>query len=291
MSLTNQQIRSYEPIQGAPVTFGAAAQAFSWEVTLSADTNLMSFGVSRLVTTVPANDPILPAWLTNIRMVLNGTNEIVPAMTRADYVNVVQNIESQEADLISNGNKLYKKFDPPLPKGTRVQVFITVNTLALSFTTPAASAVGQLSLSLYDSPKPASGKVCTWYQPIPQFPAVAGVTAATAVQQDLGTEVKKVRFIDIIEQTVAAASDTFSGLFELLSDGNTVARVDATEMKKQYELISDGLAVPAGHYLLKMPGQGWNAQANTTLHFRATPHTTLATGNYRGYQIIEKPYV
>lgn len=290
MSLQEQQIRAYEPLQGAQVTFGAAVQNFSWEITLPKDCNLIMFGISRIVTTVPANDPILAAWLTNIRMVLNGTNEILPAMSRDDYVNVVQNIESQEADLISNGNMLMKRFDPPLKAGTRLQVFITVNTRVLSFAA-AATAIGQLTLEAYDSPKAASSKIATWYQQIPQFPPVAGVVANTPVQQDLGTEVKKIKFLALLEQTAGVASDLFSGLFELLSNGNTVARINVTEAKKHYQIITDGLPVPAGWHLLKMPGLGWNAAANTTLNIRSTVHTTSATGSHRGYQIVEKPYV
>lgn len=290
MSVENQQIREYDPIGNPLVTLGAAVQVVNFDTTLSHATNLIAFGASEVVTTVPANDPLVAAWLTNISITINGTHEIVRDFTRAEYVDIVQNLEMMEADLISNGNMLFKKFDPPLPAGTRIQISLTVNTLALATTTPAATGVIRMSLNTYDSQNIPFEKKLIYYQRIPEFPQPAGVIAGTPVQQDLGTEIKTVKWIILNELTGGALSDTFSGRYELVVDGNTKARINETTAKKHYQLISDGLAVPVGRKLLKLPGRGWNASQARTLHIRCTPHTNVVNGSWNGFQILEKPY-
>jgi len=290
MSIINQQIREIEPVGAAQVTLGATTQTVRWDTTLSAWTDLISFGASEVVTTTPANDPLTTNWITSISITINGTYEVIRQFSRAEYVNIVQNLESKESDLISNGNMLLKRFDPPLAPGTRLQIEIIINTLSNATATPAASCTLRCSLNLYDAQQVEHRKLLTIYQRIPQFPVTPGVSAGQNYQIDLGTEAKTIRWLIIREQTGGTESDTFSGRFELLANGNTVARINETSAKKQYQLISDGLAVPTGYKLLKLPGRGWQATQATTLHLVARAHTTSATGAWVGVQVLEKPY-
>lgn len=290
MQLENQSIRSFEPIGNAVITFGAAVQQVNWDIRLPKKTDIITFGLSEGVTTVPANDPLTAVWATNISIIINGTHEIVRDFTLAEYIAVVQNLEFKEADLISNGASLWKKFNPPLPEGTRVQINLTVNSLALGLSTPAATAVFNALANAYDTNLPA-GNVLTFYQRIPQFPTPAGVVANTEYQQDLGVEVKTVKYLILREFTGAALSDTFTGRSELIADGNVIARLHETAMKKHYQLIADGLAVPAGYKMFKLPNIGWNASQAKTLHIRVRPHTTVANGSWNGFQILLKPFI
>jgi hypothetical protein len=290
MNIDNQQIRSFEPIGNARITLGAAIQQVNWDIKLAKKTDIITFGLSEGVTTVPPNDLLTGVWATNISIIINGTHEIVRDFTLAEYINVVQNLEFKEADIISNGASLWKKFNPPLPEGTRVQINLTVNTLALATTTPAATAVYNALANAYDTNKP-SGNVLTYYQRIPQFPTPVGVVANTEVQQDLGVEVKVVRFLILREFTAAVLSDTFTGRAELVADGNVIARLHETAMKKHYQLISDGLAVAAGYRMFKLPLGGWNASQARTLHIRLRAHTTVANGSWNGFQVLEKAFV
>lgn len=289
MSLNNQQIRSYEPLGNRLYTWGVAAGAVNFDFVVPVATDLVSFGCGNCINNVP-NDPLLPAWLTNISITINGSFEVVRDFTRAEYIQAVQNLESKEVDVISNGNMLFKSFKPALPAGTRIQINLGVNTLALSYNA-AANATAIFQANTYDAQANApTGNELTFYQRIPQFPQPVGVVAAQAIQQDLGVEVKTMKYVAILERANLVLQDLFTGDIELIANGNTIARVNAPTAKKHYSLITDGQAIPVGWSLLKLPGGGWNASQATTLHLRITPHTTGATGNYVGFQIIKKPF-
>ncbi len=287
-NLLNQQIRSFAPIGNEIITFGLAAQTVEWDVVLPKVTNLISFGISGLVCAGTPNDPILPAWIVSIRMTINGTHNVIWDFSRAEYIEFVQNLESQEADIISNGNMLIKYFDPPLPAETRIGLAIVVNTLALSFAA-ATGAVGRMAFNSYDSQEGVYAKKLTFYQRIPRFPNAA-IAAAEPYDVDLGTEEKIIKWLFINEWTAAALSDTFTSMVELLVDGNVIARVNETTMKKHYSQISDGLVIPVGRKMLKLPGEGWQASQTSTLRIRAYAHTAAATGSWTGIQVLEKPY-
>jgi hypothetical protein len=274
----------------ATITLGTSTQTVNWDITLSQWTDLVQFGASEVVTTTPANDPLTAAWITEISITVNGTHEVVRQFSREEYITFVQNLEIKEADLISNGNMLWKKFDPPLAPGTRLGVTIVINTLANALTTPASTGVLRCQLLTYDAQQRVYAKQLRLYQRIPVHPAVAGVTAAQPIQIDLGTEAKTIRYLLVRELTAGAPTDTFTGRLDLLFNGNTVARINATSAKTHYNLISDGLNVPAGVYMLKLPGPGWRAENATTLHMQITAHTTASTGQYSGVQVLEKPY-
>ena len=291
MSMLNQQIREVEPLGSAQLSFGANPQTVRWDTTLSAWTDIIMFGASEIVTTTPANDPLTTNWITSISITVNGTYEVVRNFTYNEYISVVQNLEIKEANLIANGNMLLKKFNPPLAPGTRLQVEMIVNTLANSFTTPAATASARMSLNLYDAQQISHNKMLTIYQKIPIFPQTPGVSTNQSYQQDLGTESKTVKYLIIRELTNNNVSDSFTARLELLANGNTIARINETSAKLHYFLISDGLAVPQGYRMLKLPGRGWSATQATTLHIKLTPHTSSATGQWDGVQILEKPYI
>lgn len=290
VAIQNQQIRSHDPLGNATITLGAATRTVNWDITLSQWTDLIQFGASEVVTTTPANDPLTAAWITEISITVNGTHEVVRQFSREEYITFVQNLEMKEADIISNGNMIWKRFDPPLAPGTRLSVSIVINTLANALTTPAATGALRCQLLTYDAQQRMYNKTLRLYQRIPVQPAVAGVTAAQPIQIDLGTEAKTIRYLFVRELTAGAPTDTFTGRLELLFNGNTVARINATAAKTHYNLIADGLAVPAGVYMLKLPGPGWRAENATTLHLQITAHTTAATGQYSGLQVLEKPY-
>ena len=290
LPLQNQQIREFAPQGNQIITFGAAVQVVNWDNVLPQNTDLLSFGLSELVTTVAVNDPLTAVWITNISITVNGTFEIVRDFTRAEYINIVQNLESKEADIISNGNHLFKSFKPALPKGTRVQISITVNTLALGLTTPAATAIGRAVMNAYDT-RAKTGNSLVIYQRISQFPTPVGVVLNQPVEKDLGTEIKTVKFLIIREFTVAVLTDTFTSRMEISADGNPIARIQETVGKKHYSLIADGLAVPVGYRMFKLPGRGWNAAQAKTLVLKVQAHTTVATGSWDGFQVLVKTFV
>lgn len=272
------------------ITLGAAVQTCIFEFETIVPTKLIEFGALS-VTTVPANDPLLNAWLTSINIVLNQTENIVPTMPRADYVALIQNLESKEADLLlGTGNMLYKQFNPPLPAKTKVQITLGINTLALATTTPAGSCILTPVCYAYDSLRSGERRA-TYYSPINNFPQPAGVTANTPIPLNLGTFARLEKAIVLIsESPLGTPVDTYLGLAEIQSDGSPINFANAPDMKKQYLTASDGIAVPAGWHDIIIPEGGFNAASQNQLGIVVTPYFTVATGIIRGYEIFEKAY-
>ncbi len=272
------------------ITFGAAVQTCIFEFETIAPTKILEFGMLTVTTGVP-NSPPLAAWLTSINIILNQTENVVPPMTRADYVNLVQNLESKEADLlVGTGNMLYKFFNPPLPAKTKVQITLGVNTLLLAFGAGAVTAIGTPVCYAYDS-LVAGERRATYYTPINNFPQPAGVTANTQISLNLGTFARLEKAICLIsEDPLGTAVDTYLGLVEMQSDGNPINFANAPDLKKQYLVASDGIAVPAGWHNVIIPEGGFNAASQNQLTLLVTPYLTTATGIIRGYEIFEKAY-
>ncbi len=288
-SVQRAQIRRYAA-SPQTITMGAAVQTVNIEFETVKPTKMIAFGALS-VTTVPANDPLTAAWITQIQIIVNQTEYIVPNMSRADYINMVQNFEMKEADVISGaGNMLYKRFDPALPEGTKVQIQLIVNTLALGTTTPAATATLTPICLAFDSLSSGQKKL-TYYTPFPISPAVAGVVAGTDIAIALGSYARIEKAILLIsESPLGTPVDTWLGRLQLRADGQTVIDLIEPEMKKQYSIQSDGLAIPVGHNLLICPEGGFQAAANSQLQLLLTPYFTTATGQVRGYEIFEKAY-
>ncbi len=283
----NLQIRPYvfNPLATA---LGLAAVQAVCEFTTVKNTEFLQFGAYNVVTTVPANDPLTAAWLISVQIIVNQTEQVVDPMGQANYVNVVQNVEMQEADIISNGHMLWKRFSPPLPPNTKVQIILVINTLALGTTTPAATANLNLVCLAYDSKRTAARRL-TYYKAITPIPAPT-IVAGTSVRSEFGVNARVEKALIITELTVAALSDTFTGILELVADGQPVITLNAPAAKQHYSIITDGLAPPAGFYAMKAPAEGFQASQSAQLALRCTPHTTAATGNYAGWEIFEKGF-
>ena len=288
-SVQRAQIRRYasNPIN---TLLGVAIQTVNMEFECVKATKMIEFG-ALAVTTVPANDPLLPAWITSIQITINQTEQVVPAMSRADYVAMVQNFEMKELDLITAaGNALFKRFDPALPIGTKVQVQLVLNTLALGTTTPAATCLLTPFINAYDSLAAAQRRL-TYYSPMSFMPAVAGVVVNVPIANNLGNYARKEKGIVIItENPVATPVDTWLGTLQLRADGQTVIDLAQPTLKKQYELMSDGEPVPIGWNALICPEGGFEAASNAQLQVVITPYFTIATAIARGYEIFEKAY-
>jgi len=250
--MAKPHVRRYLSNQNT-ITLGAAVQTCIFEFETIAPTKLLSFGALS-VTTVPVNDALLDPWLVSVNLVLNQTENIVPTMSRADYIGIVQNTELKEADLLlGTGNMLYKNFDPPLPAKTKVQITLGINTLALATTTPAASCILTPVCYAFDSLQ-AGQRKATYYAPINSFPQPAGVTVNVDTFLNLGTFARVEKAITLIsENPVGTPVDTYLGQVTLNSDGNPINFSNAPEMKKQYLIMSDGIAVPAGWHTMIIP--------------------------------------
>ena len=291
INVQNQQVRSYgfNPEQ---VILGALPQQVTLEFELSQPTKAICFGAGQEVSTVPVVDILTGVWLTGITIIINKTEHVIDNMTLADYINVVQNNELKEADIIDGGNMLWKIFQPALPANTKIQIILNVNTLALGTATPAATCVLDMRCITFDSDVPV-GKVLRYYARILPSPTPVGIVAATPFGIQLGTQARMMKWIHLIMETpVGTPVDILMGLFELLADGNPVLTENNPLCKMFYQMLTDSslAAVPAGHYIMKAVGNGYNTANQKQLTIRLTPHTTSATAQVRGFEIFDKNY-
>lgn len=288
-SLDRLQIRDYKA-QPSSVVMGLTTQTINIEFTTVQATKMVSFG-NFSNTATPANDPLLPDYMLNIRMIINKDQVIIDGMDSEEFVEVVQNPELREANIIAgNGNHLYKVFNPALPVNTRVQIQIEVQTLALAYTTPPVSATQKWSASSYDSDY-AAGKWLRYYIPIPITPQPAGVTAGAQVTRDLGNFARTERFMILRTKVAAGEVDSWLEEIDILSDGQRVIRLNAAEMKQHYNIITDGLLPNTGYYGIKFPGAGFQAAAQQQISIAALPYNTLGGGFFDGWEVYEKVYV
>lgn len=287
MSIQNYQIREFIPSEGPVINLAAAQVAVNFDITLIENTKLIEFGAMGPVGNVP-NDPLTAAWIVSISITVNQKHRVVVALTRAQYITLVQNFETKEADIISNGNMLSKVFNPPLAKGDRLQVNLILNTLALGTTTPCAAMAMQVRLLTYDTNESA-GSTIKYIFEHQQMPLPAAVLADVAVERNLGTQSRKTLGITLLEQAIAVAQDLVSRNFLVLSDAIPVLTVNNATAKRHYALESDGILAPVGFYHIKAPAGGWQASASTVLSIRAIPHTAGATVSWRIWEHMIVP--
>jgi hypothetical protein len=282
-AIENCQIREYQPSEGPNTALGLAQVTNNFDITLSKNTSVIEFGASGPVTTVPANDPLVAAWIVSITITVNLKHVVVRNLTRAEYIFLVSNLETKEADIISNGNMLMKVFNPPLQKGDRLQIQLVLNTLALATTTPAATATMQMRVLCYDT-NDAPGSTLNYVFEHQQMPLPAAVLADVPVERNLGTQARKTRGITLLEQAIAVPQDIVSRNFQILADGNPVITLNNATAKRHYSLETDGILAPVGIYHIKAPAKGWQAAASTVLSVRATAHTAGATVSWRVWE-------
>jgi hypothetical protein len=288
-NVESQNIRRYAAQQEA-IVWGAAAQQVNWEFELAAPTKLVAFGVEDLVT-VAINLALTAGWITNIRILINQSHIVVDGLNRAEYIQAVELLETKENTVINNGEFLFKVFDPPLPKKTRVQIQIIVNTLALSFPGGVVGATGLMNCYTIDADTVPVSQRLTFYRRIPNFPPAVGLVAGQAYAYQLGNFMRKEKAIIVISQTAAAGTDINCWRIELLADGKEVIRIPFPMAKKLYQIAVDAaIATPAGWALLKAPGAGFQPAQNAQLTLQAFNHTADVAGDFTGFEIYEQTY-
>lgn len=288
-AISKQLIREYQA-DTRDITFGAAAQQVNFNLKTEQATSMIEFGIRRMITTVPADDPLTAVWCTSITISVND-KPIVNQMSRAEYIELVQNLEVKEAALIQNGEMFQKWFKPALPSGTKIQITLVLNTLALGTTTPAATAIGRCFARFYDTDpriNPA-GKSLTFYVERPRAPQAVGLTLGTDIETDLGTFNRHIKAIIIdSEDPVGTLVSTRFNRAELKANGVAVLSMDEPSMAKAYRLASDGIAQTAGRYAMLAPGGGFNASSASQMSLMIQPRATSATAQFRIWEIYEQ---
>lgn len=284
MSIQMVQIRKMARF---PVIMGAAPVVLNpFMFKLEQPTRAIIVAFENVVNNVP-NDPLLPAILLNYQLQLN-SNIVVPNINGVQFNAVIQNTEKYQPQTISNGLIFQKAFMPPIMKDTQVILNISINTLALGTTTPAAACTFDLVVYTIDrkADDPLPSNKCTYLKALPR---TANIAANVPQDIAIATDPRTLLDFILIEQAAAVNVDLCLGLVSLVADSVMIQELGTAIMKEMYRSQANQ-AVPAGHYMFKVltPLEPSNYK-NVFLRFQM--HTAGATEGLAGWERFLKAYV
>jgi hypothetical protein len=285
--MSDYQIREQRRVS---VVLGAAVQVIpTVSFVLPTDTRMLLIYPERIVTTAPANDPLLIDWLVSIQMRINN-NIIIPVLMPEQYDLLIRNLEQYQPRRASALDVGFPKiFNPPIKSGTRVDIDLVINTLALGTKSPAVTAAFDIVIMTEDR-KPddqPAGTMIRYVRPIPSTP---NVNANTSAQIQIGTDARVIQDYILAEETGGVLSNTCLAEVELLANQQRIAKIGAGLMADMYRSEANQ-DPPPGVGLFKLPNAidpSVNNYQTVVLDFQM--YTATPSASLFGYERYWKVY-